>query len=39
MTRRFLKVSVGLHVRVNDLDAAERAVLALGGTKFDDQPG
>jgi hypothetical protein len=28
-----------LHFRVNDLDAAERAVLALGGTKFDDQPG
>jgi catechol 2,3-dioxygenase-like lactoylglutathione lyase family enzyme len=28
-----------LHFRVNDLDAAERAVLALGGTKFDVQPG
>jgi catechol 2,3-dioxygenase-like lactoylglutathione lyase family enzyme len=28
-----------LHLRVDDLDAAERAVLALGGTKFDDQPG
>jgi Glyoxalase-like domain len=28
-----------LHVRVSDLDAAERAVLALGGTNFDDQPG
>jgi catechol 2,3-dioxygenase-like lactoylglutathione lyase family enzyme len=28
-----------LHFRVNDLDAAERAVLALGRTKFDDQPG
>ena len=28
-----------LHFRVDDLDAAERAVLAMGGTKFDDQPG
>ena len=28
-----------LHFRVHDLDAAERAVLALGGTMFDDQPG
>jgi catechol 2,3-dioxygenase-like lactoylglutathione lyase family enzyme len=28
-----------LHFRVDDLDAAERAVLALGGTMFDDQPG
>ena len=27
-----------LHLRVNDLDEAERAVLALGGTKFDHQP-
>jgi catechol 2,3-dioxygenase-like lactoylglutathione lyase family enzyme len=27
-----------LHFRVDDLDAAERAVLALGGTKFDHQP-
>jgi catechol 2,3-dioxygenase-like lactoylglutathione lyase family enzyme len=27
-----------LHVRVSDLDQAERAVLALGGTKFDHQP-
>jgi catechol 2,3-dioxygenase-like lactoylglutathione lyase family enzyme len=28
-----------LHFRVDDLDAAERAVLALGETMFDDQPG
>lgn len=28
-----------LHFRVDDLEAAERAVLALGGTMFDDQPG
>jgi catechol 2,3-dioxygenase-like lactoylglutathione lyase family enzyme len=28
-----------LHFRVNDLAAAERVVLALGGTKFDHQPG
>jgi predicted enzyme related to lactoylglutathione lyase len=28
-----------LHFRVDDLDAAERVVLALGGTKFDHQPG
>jgi hypothetical protein len=28
-----------LHFQVNDLDAAERTVLDLGGTKFDDQPG
>jgi Glyoxalase-like domain len=28
-----------LHFRVDDLDAAERAVLAMGGTKFDHQPG
>jgi len=28
-----------LHFRVDDLDAAERAVLALGGTMLDDQPG
>jgi hypothetical protein len=28
-----------LHFRVNDLDGAERAVLALGGTKSDHQPG
>jgi len=27
-----------LHFRVEDLDAAERAVLALGATKFDHQP-
>jgi catechol 2,3-dioxygenase-like lactoylglutathione lyase family enzyme len=26
-----------LHVRVDDLDAAERAVLALGATRFDDR--
>lgn len=26
-----------VHVRVGDLDEAERAVLALGGTKFDPQ--
>jgi catechol 2,3-dioxygenase-like lactoylglutathione lyase family enzyme len=32
-------MQVHLHFRVNDLDAAERDVLALGGTKFDDQPG
>ena len=32
-------MQVHLHLRVDDLDAAERAVLALGGTKFDDQPG
>jgi Glyoxalase-like domain len=28
-----------LHFQVNDLDAAERTVLALGGTMFGDQPG
>ena len=28
-----------LHFRVHALDAAERAVLALGGTMFDDGPG
>jgi hypothetical protein len=28
-----------LHFRVEDLDAAERAVLALGGTKLGDQSG
>jgi catechol 2,3-dioxygenase-like lactoylglutathione lyase family enzyme len=28
-----------LHFRVSDLDEAERTVLALGGTKFDDEPG
>jgi predicted enzyme related to lactoylglutathione lyase len=28
-----------LHFRVDDLDVVEQAVLALGGTKFDDQPG
>jgi len=28
-----------LHLRVDDLEAAERAVLELGGTKLDDQPG
>jgi predicted enzyme related to lactoylglutathione lyase len=28
-----------LHFRVHDLDAAEEAVLAMGGTKFDEQPG
>jgi len=28
-----------LHFRVDDLDAAEQAVLALGGTKVDDRPG
>lgn len=27
-----------LHFRVDDLDAAERAVLRLGGSKFDHQP-
>jgi hypothetical protein len=27
-----------LHVRVQDLDAAERVVLTLGATKFDHQP-
>jgi catechol 2,3-dioxygenase-like lactoylglutathione lyase family enzyme len=27
-----------LHVRVDDLDTAERVVLALGGTKFAHQP-
>jgi hypothetical protein len=27
-----------LHFRVDDLAAAERVVLALGGTKFDTQP-
>jgi catechol 2,3-dioxygenase-like lactoylglutathione lyase family enzyme len=27
-----------LHVRVDDLDAAERTVLALGGTRLDHQP-
>jgi hypothetical protein len=27
-----------LHFRVEDLDAAERAVLDLGATKFDHQP-
>jgi hypothetical protein len=27
-----------LHFRVDDLDAAEQVVLALGGTKFDDRP-
>jgi catechol 2,3-dioxygenase-like lactoylglutathione lyase family enzyme len=27
-----------LHFRVEDLDAAERTVLALGATKFDHQP-
>ena len=32
-------MQVHLHLRVDDLEAAERAVLALGGTKFDDQPG
>jgi hypothetical protein len=26
-----------LHFRVEDFDAAERAVLSLGGTKLDDQ--
>jgi predicted enzyme related to lactoylglutathione lyase len=28
-----------LHFRVKDLDAAERAVMAWGGTKSDHQPG
>jgi catechol 2,3-dioxygenase-like lactoylglutathione lyase family enzyme len=28
-----------LHFRVEDLEAAERVVLAMGGTKFDDPPG
>jgi predicted enzyme related to lactoylglutathione lyase len=28
-----------LHLRVDDLDAAEREVLAMGGTKFEYQPG
>ena len=28
-----------LHFRVDDLEAAGRAVLALGGTKLEDQPG
>jgi catechol 2,3-dioxygenase-like lactoylglutathione lyase family enzyme len=28
-----------LHIRVTDPDAAERSVLALGGTKLDDRPG
>jgi hypothetical protein len=28
-----------LHLRVDDLDAAERVVLEIGGTKLDDQPG
>jgi hypothetical protein len=32
-------MQIHLHFRVNDLDAAERIVLALGGTKLDDQPG
>jgi catechol 2,3-dioxygenase-like lactoylglutathione lyase family enzyme len=32
-------MQIHLHFRVNDLDAAERTVLALGGTKLDDQPG
>jgi catechol 2,3-dioxygenase-like lactoylglutathione lyase family enzyme len=27
-----------LHLRVDDLDAAERMVLALGGTRFEHQP-
>ena len=27
-----------LHFRVHDLDAGERAVVALGGTKFNDEP-
>jgi catechol 2,3-dioxygenase-like lactoylglutathione lyase family enzyme len=27
-----------LHVKVDDLDAAERAVIAIGATKFDEQP-
>lgn len=31
-------MQVHLHVRVPDLAAAERAVLALGATKFDEQP-
>jgi catechol 2,3-dioxygenase-like lactoylglutathione lyase family enzyme len=32
-------MQIHLHFRVHDLDAAERNVLALGGTKLDDQPG
>jgi catechol 2,3-dioxygenase-like lactoylglutathione lyase family enzyme len=28
-----------LHVRVDDLDAAEKAVVGLGATRLDDQPG
>ena len=32
-------MQIHLHFRVNDLDTAERIVLALGGTKLDDQPG
>jgi hypothetical protein len=28
-----------LHLRVDNLDAAEREVLLMGGTKFDVQPG
>jgi len=31
-------MQVHLHVRVDDLDAAEKAVLALGATKFEHQP-
>jgi catechol 2,3-dioxygenase-like lactoylglutathione lyase family enzyme len=27
-----------LHVKVDDLDAAEQAVIAIGATKFDEQP-
>jgi catechol 2,3-dioxygenase-like lactoylglutathione lyase family enzyme len=31
-------MQVHLHVRVEDLDAAEQAVLTLGATKFEHQP-
>jgi catechol 2,3-dioxygenase-like lactoylglutathione lyase family enzyme len=31
-------MQIHLHFRVDDLDAAERAVLNLGATKFDQQP-
>ena len=31
-------MQVHLHFRVDDLEAAERAVLAMGGTKFEEQP-
>lgn len=31
-------MQIHLHVRVDDLDAAEEAVLRLGATRFDEQP-